>query len=83
MENIIGWQFRIVVVAEFVEQNCWPELVPELRSAIWNSNLITNGANCECNTINALTVLHALIRPFQVLIVIHPLVPIDLKFLTR
>ncbi|XP_057992891.1 uncharacterized protein LOC110632928 isoform X2 [Hevea brasiliensis] len=57
--------FRIIVVAEFVEQNCWPELVPELRSAIWNSNLINNGTSCEWNTINALTVLQALIRPFQ------------------
>ncbi|XP_065863906.1 importin beta-like SAD2 homolog [Euphorbia lathyris] len=65
--------FRILVVAEFVEQNCWPELVPELRSAIWNSNLINNGANCECNTINALTVLHALIRPFQYFL--NPKVP--------
>ncbi|WCJ23225.1 ARM repeat superfamily protein [Euphorbia peplus] len=57
--------FRIVAVAEFVEQNSWPELVPELHSAIWNSNLVNNGANCGCNTINALTVLHALTRPFQ------------------
>ncbi|KDP27986.1 hypothetical protein JCGZ_19066 [Jatropha curcas] len=57
--------FRIIVVTEFVEQNCWPELVPDLRSAIWNSNLINNGANCDWHTINALTVLHALIRPFQ------------------
>ncbi|XP_021594154.1 importin beta-like SAD2 isoform X3 [Manihot esculenta] len=57
--------FRIIVVAEFVEQNSWPELVPELRSAIWSSNLINNGTNYEWNTTNALTVFQALIRPFQ------------------
>ncbi|KAJ4721925.1 importin beta-like SAD2-like [Melia azedarach] len=57
--------FRVIVGAEFVKQNSWPELVPELRSAIQSINLISNGANCEWNTVNALMVLHALIRPFQ------------------
>nr|XP_023883800.1 uncharacterized protein LOC111996099 isoform X2 [Quercus suber] len=57
--------FRIIVVAEFVKQNSWPELVPDLLSAIQNSNLISNGADWRWNTINALTVLHALLRPFQ------------------
>ncbi|KAL5849056.1 hypothetical protein ACOSQ4_007069 [Xanthoceras sorbifolium] len=57
--------FRVILVAEFVKQNSWPELVPELRSAIQNSNLINNGANCGWNTVNALMVLHAIIRPFQ------------------
>ncbi|XP_050239646.1 importin beta-like SAD2 homolog [Quercus robur] len=57
--------FRIIVVAEFVKQNSWPELVPDLLSAIQNSNLISNGADWRWNTINVLTVLHALLRPFQ------------------
>ncbi|KAL9352190.1 hypothetical protein Peur_054870 [Populus x canadensis] len=57
--------FRIIIAAEFVKQNNWPELVPELWSAIQNSNLISTGANCEWKTINALTVLQALVRPFQ------------------
>ncbi|CAK7326263.1 unnamed protein product [Dovyalis caffra] len=57
--------FRIIIVAEFVKQNNWPELVPELWSAIRNSNLISSNANCEWKTINALTVLQALVRPFQ------------------
>ncbi|KAJ6899691.1 hypothetical protein NC652_025981 [Populus alba x Populus x berolinensis] len=57
--------FRIIIAAEFVKQNNWPELVPELWSAIQNSNLIITGANCEWKTINALTVLQALVRPFQ------------------
>ncbi|XP_030924098.1 importin beta-like SAD2 homolog isoform X1 [Quercus lobata] len=57
--------FRIIVVTEFVKQNSWPELVPDLLSAIQNSNLISNGADWRWNTINVLTVLHALLRPFQ------------------
>lgn len=63
----VCWQFRVIVAAEFVKQNSWPELVPDLRSAIQNSNLISNSADCKWKTINALTVLHALLRPFQVL----------------
>ncbi|KAF8401236.1 hypothetical protein HHK36_012168 [Tetracentron sinense] len=57
--------FRIIVVAEFVKENSWPELVPELRSVIQSSNCINGGAQSQWNTINALTVLHAIIRPFQ------------------
>ncbi|XVE82344.1 hypothetical protein DITRI_Ditri15bG0140800 [Diplodiscus trichospermus] len=57
--------FRIIVVGEFVKQNSWPELVPELRSAIQSSNVISGGANCEWSTVNTLTILHALVRPFQ------------------
>ncbi|XP_050374323.1 uncharacterized protein LOC126791868 isoform X2 [Argentina anserina] len=56
--------FRVIIVAEFVKQNWWPELVPDLRAALENSNLIS-GANAQWNTINALRVLHALVRPFQ------------------
>ncbi|XP_010270925.1 PREDICTED: importin beta-like SAD2 homolog isoform X1 [Nelumbo nucifera] len=57
--------FRIVVVAEFVKENSWPELVPELRSVIQCSNLVNEGPGSQWNTINALTVLHTIIRPFQ------------------
>ncbi|KAK8617688.1 hypothetical protein V6N13_080595 [Hibiscus sabdariffa] len=45
--------------------NSWPVLVPELRYAIQSSNAISNGANSEWSTINALMVLHALVKPFQ------------------
>lgn len=57
--------FRVFVVSVFVKENAWPELVPELRTVIQNSNLISNDPNSEWSTINALTVLHALLRPFQ------------------
>ncbi|KAF7836882.1 importin beta-like SAD2-like protein isoform X1 [Senna tora] len=56
--------FRAVAVAEFVKKDLWPELVPNLRSAIQNSNLV-NSSNSKWKTINALIVLHALLRPFQ------------------
>ncbi|KAL1832635.1 hypothetical protein ACET3Z_002286 [Daucus carota] len=57
--------FRVIVDAEFVKNNSWPELIPELQSVIRNSNLIIEGGNTDWKTINALTVLHSLIRPFQ------------------
>ncbi|XP_019464240.1 PREDICTED: importin beta-like SAD2 homolog isoform X1 [Lupinus angustifolius] len=56
--------FRSIVVAEFVKRDLWLELVPNLQSAIQNSNLI-KGSNSTWNTIDALIVLHALVRPFQ------------------
>ncbi|KAK9004295.1 hypothetical protein V6N11_002097 [Hibiscus sabdariffa] len=56
------------IVAEFAKQNSWPVLVPELRYAIQSNNAVSNGANSEWSTINALTVLHALVRPFQYLL---------------
>ncbi|KAK3007116.1 hypothetical protein RJ639_016185 [Escallonia herrerae] len=63
--NVLVEVFRVIVAAEFVKENSWPELVPELRSVIGESNLINKGGNSEWKTINALTVLHSLIRPFQ------------------
>ncbi|KAL2534882.1 ARM repeat superfamily protein [Abeliophyllum distichum] len=57
--------FRAIVAVEFVKSNSWPELVPELRSVIENSDLICNSGKSQWNTINALTVLHSLIRPFR------------------
>ncbi|KAJ0034879.1 hypothetical protein Pint_24242 [Pistacia integerrima] len=62
--------FRVIVSVEFMKQNSWPELVPDLRTAIQNSNLINNGASCGWNTVNALMVLHALVRPFQVFLIL-------------
>ncbi|XP_057416907.1 importin beta-like SAD2 homolog isoform X2 [Lotus japonicus] len=64
--------FRAVAVADFVKQSLWPELVPNLQSAIQNSHLIS-GSNSKWNTINALIVLHALLRPFQYFL--NPKVP--------
>ncbi|KAK2358448.1 ARM repeat superfamily protein [Trifolium repens] len=56
--------FRIVAAADFVRKSLWLELVPNLQSAIQNSHLI-NSSNSTWNTVNALIVLHALLRPFQ------------------
>ncbi|KAK2647116.1 hypothetical protein Ddye_022311 [Dipteronia dyeriana] len=64
-EKVLLEAFRVILVAEFLKQTSWPELVSELQSAIQNSNHINNGANCGLNTVNALMVLHAIIRPFQ------------------
>ncbi|KAG1326119.1 putative importin beta-like SAD2 [Cocos nucifera] len=59
--------FRLIVGKDFVKENSWPELVPELKSVIQNSNLICPSASSQWNTINALTVLQTVIRPFQAL----------------
>ncbi|KAI8561936.1 hypothetical protein RHMOL_Rhmol04G0380500 [Rhododendron molle] len=57
--------FRVIVATEFVKENSWPDIVPKLRAVIQTSDLINNGGSCEWKTINALTVLQSLIRPFQ------------------
>ncbi|KAL5700694.1 hypothetical protein ACHQM5_026109 [Ranunculus cassubicifolius] len=57
--------FRIIIVKEFVKENSWPELLPELRSVIQNSNLISEKPDAQWKTINALTVLQSILRPFQ------------------
>lgn len=60
-------QFRPIVDAEFVKQNLWDELVPQLRSVIQDSDLVNRSGNSRWKTINSLTVLQSVIRPFQVI----------------
>lgn len=60
------WQFHNIVINEFVKKNSWPELVSDLCSAIQNSNVFNDGAECQWNAINALSVLCTTCRPFQV-----------------
>ena len=57
----------MIIVNDFVSENSWPDFVPELRSAIQSSNLINQGAFSQWSTINALTVLQTIVKPFQVL----------------
>ncbi|XP_020101763.1 uncharacterized protein LOC109719467 isoform X2 [Ananas comosus] len=57
--------FRLVISKDFVKENSWPELVPELKLVIQNSNLISQSEHSQWNTVNALTVLQTIIRPFQ------------------
>ncbi|RZC88230.1 hypothetical protein C5167_016031 [Papaver somniferum] len=71
--KILVEAFRLIVVNEFIKENSWPELVPELRSVIQNSNLVNEGGNSQWSTINALTVLQAIIRPFQYFL--NPTIP--------
>ena len=59
-------QFRQVVEKDFVKDNLWPELIPQLKLVIQSSNLISPGQHPEWNTINALKVLQSAVRPFQV-----------------
>ncbi|PIA60816.1 hypothetical protein AQUCO_00300385v1 [Aquilegia coerulea] len=57
--------FRYIIVKEFVKENSWPELVPELRSVIQNSNYVNESSHSQWKTINALTVLQSVLRPYQ------------------
>ncbi|XP_062182615.1 uncharacterized protein LOC133886794 [Phragmites australis] len=57
--------FRQVVEKDFVKDNLWPELIPQLKLVIKSSNLISPGQHPEWNTINALTVLQYIVRSFQ------------------
>jgi hypothetical protein len=59
-------QFRPVVENDFVKDNLWPELTPQLKLVIQSSNLISPGQHPEWNTINTLKVLQSVVRPFQV-----------------
>ncbi|XP_009804028.1 importin beta-like SAD2 homolog isoform X3 [Nicotiana sylvestris] len=78
--------FRSIVAVEFVKKDSWPELVPELRSVIQRSNLIDKNPSSEWKTINALTILHSLIRPFQYFLnpkLAKEPVPPQLELITR
>ncbi|KAD4385083.1 hypothetical protein E3N88_25251 [Mikania micrantha] len=57
--------FRPIVDADFVKTNLWHELVPELRLVIQDSDLVNKSGNSKWKTINALTVLQSVVRPFQ------------------
>lgn len=66
-------QFRQVVEKDFVKDNLWPELIPQLKLVIQSSNLISPGHHPEWNTINALKVLQSVVRPFQVCLLLSML----------
>ncbi|KAL4203046.1 hypothetical protein AMTRI_Chr02g224250 [Amborella trichopoda] len=63
--SVLVEAYRLIITRDFVKDNSWPELVPELRSAIQTSDLIGRAANMQWKTINSLTVLQATIKPFQ------------------
>ncbi|XP_073009559.1 uncharacterized protein [Typha latifolia] len=63
---------RLIIVKDFVKENSWPELVPQLKLVIQHSNFISQ-SDSQWNTINALTVLQTIIRPFQYFL--NPKVP--------
>ncbi|KAJ3687433.1 hypothetical protein LUZ61_016597 [Rhynchospora tenuis] len=65
--------FHLVISKEFVTENSWPQLIPHLKSVIQNSNLISPPGHSHWKTINALTLLQALTRPFQYFL--NPKVP--------
>ncbi|XP_049408930.1 uncharacterized protein LOC125872255 [Solanum stenotomum] len=84
--KILVEAFRSIIAVEFVKKDAWPELVPELRSVIQRSDMIDKNPNSEWKTINALTILHSLIRPFQYFLnpkLVKEPVPPQLELITR
>ncbi|XP_064999470.1 uncharacterized protein LOC135633656 isoform X2 [Musa acuminata AAA Group] len=78
--------FRLIVVKNFVKENTWPELVPELTSVIQRSNLIIQDKNAQWSTLNALTVLQTILRPFQYFLnpkVRNESVPVQLEIIAQ
>ncbi len=59
-------QFRLVAVSDFAKKMTWPELVPALKTAIHNSDLMNGTGNSELKTLNVLISLQTVIKPFQV-----------------
>ncbi|KAI3687067.1 hypothetical protein L1987_80758 [Smallanthus sonchifolius] len=57
--------FRPIVDVHFVKHDLWHELVPELRLVIQDSDLVNKSGNSRWKTINALTLLQSVVRPFQ------------------
>ncbi|XP_076942305.1 uncharacterized protein LOC143612130 [Bidens hawaiensis] len=56
---------RPIVDAEFVKQNSWPQLIPHLKLIIQDSHLVNKTGISTWKTVNALSLLHSVIRPFQ------------------
>lgn len=64
-----------------MKENSWPDIVPKLRAVIQTSDLINNGGSCQWKTINALTVLQSLIRPFQVFLMHRCIIQLTMIYL--
>ncbi|KAH7678557.1 Armadillo-like helical-containing protein [Dioscorea alata] len=63
--KVLAEAFRMIITVDFVKENAWPELIPELRTVFESSNLISQNAHSQWDAINVLTILHTIIRPFQ------------------
>lgn len=63
--KLLAEAFHLVIVNDFVRENTWPELVPSLRTAIQNSNLVNATSSLQWKTLNALIALQTIIKPFQ------------------
>ncbi|KAL3700792.1 hypothetical protein R1sor_018814 [Riccia sorocarpa] len=64
--KLLAEAFRLVAVNDFARKSAWPELVPALRSAIQNSDLVNGAAeSSEFKTLNVLIGVQTIIKPFQ------------------
>ncbi|KAG6487517.1 hypothetical protein ZIOFF_056104 [Zingiber officinale] len=84
--KVLADALRWIVLKDFVKDYSWPELVPNLRTAIQSSNLIIQGMTFEWSTVNALTVLQTVLRQFQYFLnpkVQNEPVPVQLEIIAK
>lgn len=60
------FQFRLVTVHDFAKQKAWPELVPALKAAVENIDMVNGSEASEMKTLNCLLGLQTITKPFQV-----------------
>ncbi|CAM6082528.1 unnamed protein product [Calypogeia fissa] len=64
--KLLAEAFRLVAVSDFARKTAWPELVPALRTAIQNSDLVNGAAGAaELKTLNVLIAVQTITKPFQ------------------
>ena len=59
-------QFRLVTVHDFAKQKTWPELVPALKVAVENIDMVNGSETSDMKTLNCLLGLQTITKPFQV-----------------
>eukprot|EP00249_Psilotum_nudum_P027721 c3574_g1_i1 orf=2-1303(-) len=63
--KVLAEAFRLVVVNDFAQENTWPDLVPALKIAAQNSNLLMGGETLQLKTMNVLVAIQTVVKPFQ------------------
>lgn len=59
-------QFLLVTIHDFVREKAWPELVPALKIAIENIDLMNGSEASDMKALNCLLGLQIITKPFQV-----------------
>ncbi|KAG0569597.1 hypothetical protein KC19_6G101400 [Ceratodon purpureus] len=63
--KLLAEAFRIVTVHDFAKQKTWPELVPALKVAVENIDMVNVSEASDMKTLNCLLGLQTITKPFQ------------------